>query len=263
LVLATVLARRAVKDPPDALLRDNHRGVRLGAVLGGPLVAAGLCGAVALMFSEVDGASRAAGAYVVILLGLGMAGLWDDLRGDERPKGFKGHIGAARSQSLTGGMVKLLAGGIAGSVSSLLLESGLLEVISGAAIVALSANLINLFDRAPGRALKVSLIGLVPLFFVAPALWKVGAAGLAGGVAGLFPFDLRERGMLGDTGANPLGAVIGLGLALALPAGGQAVAVIALLAANLASERWSFSQGIRAVRPLAMLDDLGRQKNST
>lgn len=262
-LIAWVVARRAVTDPPQALRRENHRGIQLGAVLGLPLTAAGLLGVPALLLTGLDRAAPAAVAIAILLLGLGAAGLWDDLRGDERPRGFKGHLGAARRRGLTGGLVKLVTGGVAGLVAVWLLGEGLLHILFGGAVVALSANLINLFDRAPGRAIKVALIGLLPLLVAGPILWRVGLAGLVGGLAAVFPLDLREKGMLGDAGANPLGALVGLGLALTLPVGGVIAAAVLLLGANLASEKWSFSRGIRAVRPLALLDDLGRQKNST
>ncbi len=64
--------------------------------------------------------------------------------------------------------------------------------------------------------------------------------------------------MLGDAGANPLGAVLGVGLAASLDEPARLVAIVVLLALNLASEKWSFSKAIEASPPLRWLDGLGR-----
>jgi UDP-GlcNAc:undecaprenyl-phosphate/decaprenyl-phosphate GlcNAc-1-phosphate transferase len=64
--------------------------------------------------------------------------------------------------------------------------------------------------------------------------------------------------MLGDTGANPLGAYLGLALALWLPLPAQWAAVAALLALHVYAERGSLTRLIARVRVLAWLDGLGR-----
>lgn len=260
-VVAWALALMVVRNPPATLMRENHRGLRVGAVLGAPLVAAGLIGTGLLLTSDLGTARRTAAALALLIAALGLAGLWDDLRGDERPRGFKGHLGAARNLGLTGGLMKMAVGGAAGLGASVLLFDSPVTVLLSAAIVALTANLVNLFDRAPGRAAKVGLMFLAATFLAAPMTWTIGAAGILGGLLAVMPFDLRERGMLGDAGANPLGAVVGLGLALALPDAGRAIAAVALLGVNLASEVWSFSRAIEAVPVLTRLDHLGRRES--
>jgi hypothetical protein len=81
---------------------------------------------------------------------------------------------------------------------------------------------------------------------------------LAGATAVWLFADLTERGMLGDSGANMLGAVLGAGAVLTLGLPGR-VALLAVLAGlTLASERWSFSSAIDRFAPLRWLDRLGR-----
>jgi UDP-N-acetylmuramyl pentapeptide phosphotransferase/UDP-N-acetylglucosamine-1-phosphate transferase len=79
-----------------------------------------------------------------------------------------------------------------------------------------------------------------------------------GALAALLPADLGERVMLGDTGANPMGAVLALGLVLVAPFWGRVVALLVVLALNLVSEVVSFSAVIDRVRPLRWVDRAGR-----
>jgi len=78
-----------------------------------------------------------------------------------------------------------------------------------------------------------------------------------GAGAGMLVPDLREECMLGDTGANVLGAALGFGLALSLNRTGEWIAVAVLLAMNLASEKVSFTKVIDATPPLRWIDRLG------
>ena len=159
---------------------------------------------------------------------------------------------------MTGGALKILAGGAAGLAAGALVTSGVDSVVV-AVVVALGANTFNLLDRAPGRAGKLWLLAAVPVFVGGTSGWAVAAAGTAGALAAVLPSDLRARGMLGDAGANPLGAVWGLGLASATDDAGRAIAIVVLVALNAASERWSFSRAIDRVGWLKALDRLGRK----
>jgi hypothetical protein len=133
------------------------------------------------------------------------------------------------------------------------------DAIEVGAVVALTANLVNLLDRAPGRAGKVVLAAAVAPALWGPADWTVAAAGLLGAAVAVLGPDLRERAMLGDAGANPLGAVVGLGLATSMQTPGRLVVIAVLLALNAVSERWSFSRAIERTPFLAALDRLGRR----
>jgi hypothetical protein len=199
------------------------------------------------------------GAAVALVVGImGAAGRVDDLRGDEGPRGFSGHLSAAVRGHVTGGALKILAGGAAGLAAGALVTSGVDSAVV-AVVVALGANTFNLLDRAPGRAGKLWLLAAVPVFVGGTSGWAVAAAGTAGALAAVLPSDLRARGMLGDAGANPLGAVWGLGLASATDDAGRAIAIVVLVALNAASERWSFSRAIDRVGWLKALDRLGRK----
>ena len=123
--------------------------------------------------------------------------------------------------------------------------------------MALTANLLNLLDRAPGRAGKFALVIIVPLVLWGSPPWVVASAGTIAALLVCLPADLGARAMLGDAGANPLGGVVGLGLALSLNETWRLVAIGVLVLLNLASERWSFSELIERVRSAAGVRHVG------
>lgn len=229
-----------VLDPP-ALRRANFRGNAVSLVAGPVAVAVLVLGAVALR----------SWALALACLLAGLAGVYDDLRGDATSKGLAGHLGALLRGRVTSGAVKVLVVGLAGVLAALVIDGARPRALASAVLVAGTANLLNLFDLRPGRALKVALLLTVPL--VSAVGWM--AAGVA---AGLLPSDLRERTMLGDGGANAVGAAAGVALAARLPGAAAAVAALVVVALTLASEAVSFSRVIDRVAPLRWADRLGR-----
>lgn len=83
---------------------------------------------------------------------------------------------------------------------------------------------------------------------------------MLGAAWGLLRAELNEELMLGDAGANPLGAAIGLAVVFTQSLGVRIGVLVLLLIMNLISERVSFTKVIRSVPPLRMLDDLGRPR---
>ena len=258
-LLSLLLAAFALPRASGRLVRVNINGRPVPALLGVAVVGAGLlAGSVGVMgFTEVG--------WDVLLLGLlapiGLlfaAGFWDDLRGVEHARGFAGHLEAARARRLTGGVVKAIAGFLAGLCAGVVLKSGW-GVVQFALLVPLAANFVNLTDRAPGRAGKVGLAAGIPLLALGDPDWSIVAAPFLGALAAVLPLDLGEKGMLGDAGANPLGGLIGLGLAMSMSIYWGWAALGVLLALNLASERWSYSGIVDRVGPLNWLDELGRK----
>jgi hypothetical protein len=119
--------------------------------------------------------------------------------------------------------------------------------VSGALLVGLAANALNQLDTKPGRAVKAYTLAAIPLR--APLLPAVLIA----------PYDLREMAMLGDSGSNALGALLGLSSVDRLPARGRWMAVGALAALNLLGERMSLGEAIERSPFAGPLDRLGRQ----
>jgi UDP-N-acetylmuramyl pentapeptide phosphotransferase/UDP-N-acetylglucosamine-1-phosphate transferase len=251
------------------LQRVNYRGA-LVPTGGGVLAVLAVLGVEAaratlgaLGLGDETGLSQERSLVLFAVVAFGLLGFVDDALGDDTASGFRGHLGSLASGRLTTGFLKLAGGG---AVAVLLVaapgfRSGARLVVD-AALIALAANLANLLDRAPGRTLKVGLLAFVPLIAVVGIGSEVGVAIALpiGALAGLLGDDLREQLMLGDTGANVLGAVLGLGVVLGTSSGVRLTVLLVLVALNLVSEVVSFSAVIARTAPLRRLDELGRRE---
>ncbi len=189
----------------------------------------------------------------------GLLGFVDDVLGDPGVSGFRGHVRALLQGRITTGFLKLFGG--AGVAVVLVATPGFAtgrRLLVDAVLIALAANLGNLLDRAPGRTLKCALLAYVPLAVVL----GTGPVGVAiapamGAAFALLPEDLGERLMLGDTGANVIGAVLGVGVVLGRGEVTRITALVLLIIANIAAEVVSFSAVIDRVPLLRTIDRLG------
>lgn len=247
------------------LTRKNYRDRRV-------VTASGLLILAAVLFIEAGrsalgafglgiepGVNIARTLVLFCAFGFAMLGFIDDALGGE-DRGFRGHVRALRDGRVTTGLLKI--GGGAALAFVLAAQPGFVtgkRLVADALLIALCANLGNLLDRAPGRVIKVAIVAWIPLAFIA----GTGPVGIAvapvmGAAVGMLPDDLRERSMLGDTGANLLGGVLGLMAVFTLGRGARTGVLIALIILNLASEFISFSRVIERIPPLRFLDRLGR-----
>ncbi|MER7210312.1 hypothetical protein [Streptosporangium sp. NPDC000239] len=239
--------------------RTNHRGEPI-TLLEGPAFAAGAAAAAAAL-PGLPVRTRA--AVLLAVTGSGALGAYDDLYGATSSKGFRGHLNALAKGEITSGAVKLVGIGVTGLAAAALTARGPVDVVVDGALVAGSANLANLFDLRPGRAIKVGLLAGVPL--LAAGLRRgdpVPAALIAlpmGAALALLPEDLGERAMLGDAGANALGALVGLAAATTLGRPGRLAVLGTVVALTAASERISFTRVIAANPVLNRIDMLGRR----
>ena len=256
-----VLRRR----PPlgrQAWARTNHRGEPV-TLLAGPAVAVGATVAAALTPGVP---ARVRLAALVAGSASGALGAYDDLSGTGRDRGFHGHLGALRRGEISTGALKVMGIGAAGLVAGGLVRDGAVERILAGGVVAGTANLVNLLDLRPGRALKaVAALAATEIGAgsalpgIAPALPSIAPA-LLGAAAAALPADLGERAMLGDAGANALGALVGLAAASRCSRRGLAPRLCLLVTLTAASERVSFTAVIAATPGLRELDALGRRR---
>ncbi|HEY0214798.1 MAG TPA: hypothetical protein VGC57_00220 [Cellulomonas sp.] len=270
--LATTVTRGLLDDEPPGgprqWERTNHRGEPV-SLLGGPAVAVGLlAGGVVGAPSVRDGF-----AVAVATTSAGAFGLVDDLTEDREGarKGLRGHLGALAHGELTTGGLKVLGIGAGALVAAALsrphpttrtgaagVATRLVDVAVDGALVAASANLVNLLDLRPGRALKAATLAAGPVAALG-GRGEGAAAAVIGAVVAELPDDLAERDMLGDSGANALGATLGM---IAVQRGSRPVRLALLagvVALTVASERVSFTQVIARTPVLRELDALGRR----
>jgi len=262
---ATTATARAFLDStppggPERWTRTNHRGEPI-SLLEGPAVAAGLvAGTLA-----AGGDARTRGAVALATTSAGAFGLVDDLAEDTttRTKGLRGHLGALAEGRVTTGAMKIL--GISG-VSLVAAAIGtrrtggafghLVDVGVNGALMAGTANLLNLLDLRPGRALKAAGVASLPYLGTSAAPTTGAVLGAAVAAA---PGDLGESDMLGDCGANALGAALGSQVAFAAPRPVRWLALAGVVGLTLASEKVSFSKVIEGNDVLRRVDAWGRR----
>ena len=307
--LGYVLRRKRIK--ASQWERTNFHGVTVS--LRGGVAMAGASVASAAVASALSDQPRAALGGVVASLGGGLAGYIDDVDqgahdGGKVAKGLKGHLGALAHGQVTTGVIKIAGIGASALAASALVGSKATSVggkVSDLALntvlIAGTANLANLLDLRPGRALKATVLVATPLSYfscaaakpeasasgasvtsatasvtsgasgapsatpAAPAsasgasAQRLLASGLNAAAITALVEDLQETTMLGDTGANAAGALLGTSLAandswkLRL---GATLGVVGLI---LASEKVSFSKVIAANPALNWLDQLWRR----
>ena len=175
------------------------------------------------------------------------------------PRGWRGHARAALRGELSTGTLK--AAGSLGLALFAMSFEGLSrpEWLLAVGVLVLATNVFNLLDLRPGRAIKAFVLlgaGLTLGSLDARPLWSLGLFVAPALVAGLY--DLRERAMLGDTGANLLGALAGLWLVLTLSQSGQLIALALLVAVTLYGELRSISALVERTPGLRALDSWGR-----
>ena len=229
-------------------ITKNYRRESLPFPIGAAIPLAALLALIPLSLvqelGDVDVFRKDAYPAVTYVVGVALLGLLDDFVGSglfsavrlERPvgatpRGWRGHARAILGGGFSTGAAK--AAGSLGLALFALSGQGRSteEYLVGTGVLVLATNLFNLLDLRPGRSAKVLV---------------------------LLPFDLRERGMLGDTGSNAIGAVAGLWLVATLSTTGQAIALALMAVVTVYGEFRSISALIERTPGLRQLDTLGR-----
>lgn len=248
---AALATLRALRDAPpggrERWARVNFRD-RDVDLLGGPAAASGCL--VAATLAGSPGLVGAVGASAAL-------GCYDDLFGVTHARGLRGHLAALGRGELTTGIVKM-AGLAAAGLLAAPRRSHPAARLADAALISGTANLVNLLDLRPGRALKATVLLGLPLA-TGRGSGQVAAAGAAATAIALLPGDLAEEHMIGDCGANALGALIGWSVAARASTPTRALALATVVGLTLASERVSFSAVIERQPALNVLDRWGRQ----
>jgi hypothetical protein len=272
--------------------RTNYAG-RPVTLLGGPALA------LAATASAVAGAPAGTRAAAALVGGVsGLVGGYDDLAGarpeQARDKGLAGHLRALRAGRVSAGAVKVAGIGAAAAAAAVLVKdpaaplrprpghrpeparggghgallpaagpfhrlTTLADAVLTTGLVAGTANLVNLLDLRPGRAAKAATLAAAAGLGGPPGPLVAGPLGAS---LAVLPADLGERVMLGDCGANAVGALLGLRLAAVPGRPARAAALAVVVGLTLASERVSFTRVIEATPVLRDLDRLGRRRGA-
>ncbi|MBO8163114.1 MAG: UDP-N-acetylmuramyl pentapeptide phosphotransferase [Brevibacillus sp.] len=251
------------------LIRQNYRGRQVPT--SGGLLIAGCVTLTLLTLTVISWAVKISafqpremgvflcGSLLMLLLG------WQDDRADEKEvKGFRGHLCALWSERrITSGLVKCVGGGLTALLISAAVSGSLAELVVHTALLALSCNVINLFDLRPTRAIKVFWLAgftgmaAVPALFSSLVVW-VWVLPVLSATVMFFRHDARGEVMLGDAGANYLGFLLGFGCLMVFPFWIKVLILLVLTALQLLAEVISFSRVIQSVPLLRRLDEWGR-----
>lgn len=199
-------------------------------------------------------------AYLLVSLVLGMTGFIDDHFGDKGVKGIKGHIKKlVIDYKVSTGILKVIVALALGFyISSWYLDRHF-EVAMGTLAFAVWVNVLNLLDVRPGRAIKGFWSAAFPLLLMHGGSTGSPEIFLLAITLVLFDTDRKERGMLGDAGANALGGIIGTWIVQWATSLEMALYISFGLLITLYSERYSISRWIE-MHPLAKrLDQWGRK----
>jgi hypothetical protein len=269
LALATAIAALAVGPWLGDLRAGGHvarnwRGRVVAFPAGAVLVACSLLALAPLAIlddrTDLDLVDPGLYRWAVYVVGVCLLGLIDDSLGrGDGPRGWRQHAAALVAGRFSTGAVKAIGAVALAAFATAGRGRDGVGYVADLALLLLATNLFNLLDLRPGRvekALAALIAGLcigawtvAPLdllgIFIGPLL--VGAA-----------FTLRERAMLGDTGANLAGAVGGIALFTVLDPTGRAIALGVVAGLTVFGEFRSISAAIDRLPLLRALDSLGR-----
>jgi hypothetical protein len=260
------------------LVSENYRGASVASPTGIAIVVVALAALVPLLLvqelttltvllPETEG-------IVAYVMGVALLGLLDDVVGGRAPagspeaalgppRGWRGHARVTARGGLSTGALKAV--GTLGLALLVLAAPGVTfgEYAISVLLLVVTTNLFNLLDLRPGRSAKALVLLGLALVVGSRDLDPLWALGLfLGPILLLLPIDLRERGMLGDTGSNAIGGVAGLWLVLTLPMTGELIALAAVLIATVYGEFRSISTLIERTPGLRQLDSLGRSTHA-
>jgi len=256
----------------EGFTRENYRGVRLSfpggiAIVATAVLVVGFWSGF-VWIAKLNPFDWGVGTNLTYPLGVALLGLVDDLLAGTS-RGWRGHGRAVLGGEFSTGALKAL-----GSLALALYvlqgtAPGVGEYVLAVALLVLTTNLFNLLDLRPGRSAKAFLLLGVLLSVIAwhgrfPAeagidpLWVLGP--LAAPILVVGFFDLKERTMLGDVGANVIGAVAGLWLLYAFDTTGQLIALAVVLAITVYGEFRSLNALIERTPLLREIDSIGRNE---
>jgi UDP-N-acetylmuramyl pentapeptide phosphotransferase/UDP-N-acetylglucosamine-1-phosphate transferase len=196
--------------------------------------------------------------YAPLIFAMSVLGYADDIFGSRDVGGFAGHFKKLLLEGrVTTGVVKAIGGGIVCLAAGLAAAGWKVpEGLLNGAVIALSANTLNLLDLRPGRACAVFFLGLAAAFtasaFAFETPWPVVAVLIPAVV--FYRWDRKALMMMGDSGSNMLGAVLGMAFVFETSVSARIVWLALIVALHIFSEKYSISQTIEKKSVLRWVD---------
>ncbi len=194
--------------------------------------------------------------WALTVCSFGALGFLDDVWGGAESRGFRGHLRALlRQHKVTTGIVKAVGGLATGVIAGFMLWPSVpLRALMCGLEIALCANFFNLLDLRPGRSGAIFLLAAILLAALAHAAWPLWIVIIPAWAVWLR--DSSAQVMMGDCGANLIGASLGLGIAVAAGIGVLIAVTVVLALLTVVSESVSITQLIDKNALLKRLDRL-------
>nr|WP_293426087.1 glycosyl transferase [Peptostreptococcus sp.] len=241
------------------MIRENYRGDMIPVGLGLVFIPSLVINSIILIYSNIV-PEKIIMIYMLLFASIAMSfvGIIDDSLGNRGVTGLIGHFKALFKGSLTTGAFKALLGGFVGLTLAVTLSKSIPNIIVATLVVALSTNMMNLFDLRPGRAIKAYVILAIIIFLASAKFNREVMMLIVPAVLAYFYFDLRALTMMGDAGSNVLGVSIGVFIVSSFDLPVQLVSLVLLVAIHVLTEKFSLTKIIENNKFLNYVDKLGR-----
>lgn len=240
-------------------IRPNYKGEMIPVSMGIVFLPMIIINGIILAFFTVDFISLSClFIFIFGMMAMFFAGIIDDTIGNRDVSGLKGHFKSLFKGTLTTGGFKALFGGFVGLIISVSISKDIIDIVVNTLVIALSTNLMNLFDLRPGRAIKVYLVIMITIFFTLSGYIQILPLLILPNVLAYFNFDLKAKAMMGDTGSNVLGISIGILMVLGYTLKVRIVWLVFLVLIHLLTEKFSLTKIIEKNKVLNFIDKLGR-----
>ena len=241
------------------MIRENYRGDMIPVGLGLVFIPTLVINSIILIYSNIV-PEKIIMIYMLLFASIAMSfvGIIDDSLGNRGVTGLIGHFKALFKGSLTTGAFKALLGGFVGLTLAVTLSKSIPNIIVATLVVALSTNMMNLFDLRPGRAIKAYVILAIIIFLASAKFNREVMMLIVPAVLAYFYFDLRALTMMGDAGSNVLGVSIGVFIVSSFDLPIQLVSLVLLVAIHVLTEKFSLTKIIENNKFLNYVDKLGR-----
>lgn len=241
------------------MIRANYKGDMIPVGLGLVFIPTLIINSVILIYSNIV-PEKIIMIYMLLFASIAMSfvGIIDDSLGNRGVTGLLGHFKALFKGTLTTGAFKALLGGFVGLTLAVTISKSIPNIIVATLVVALSTNMMNLFDLRPGRAIKVYTLLAIIIFIASAKFQREVMMLIVPAVLAYFYFDLRALTMMGDAGSNVLGVSMGVFIVSSFGLAVQVVCLILLVLIHILTEKFSLTKIIENNKFLNYLDRFGR-----